>query len=107
MTTKSKKPRSLTMNALEKWLKTQDPATVYPYGDMTDCLMARFARVQGYGDNVRAGISDILDDRGAIIASFSIDLDKIANYSKSWSEDRTYKGALDAIKEYKARQKET
>lgn len=106
MTTKSKKPGALTMNALERWLKTQDPATVYSYGDIADCLMARFARAQGYGDDIRAGTGDIFDAKG-VIALFSPDLDRIANYPNPWGENRTYKGALDAIKEYKAKQKET
>ena len=94
MTTKPKKPGPLTMNALEKWLKKQNPKTEYQYNQSSDCLMARFGRAQGYGD-VRAGANDLWDPESGQIATFSLELDAIACYGDSYV--RTYGGALEAL----------
>lgn len=96
------RPKKLTVAALRTWLKKQDPNGRYDYYTPPNCLIAQFARAQGY-NVIAASVKDVavLKDGREVMIPFDPDIDiHVAKYhitGYEGYEGRTYGGALEAL----------
>lgn len=90
--------KPLTLPALIKWLKKQEPEATYDYVDHSNCLIAQFARAQGYPVLSATGRTLELSTGNAIL--FPETLDKVARHDalNFAGLSRSFGGALKAAK---------
>jgi hypothetical protein len=90
----------LTVAKLAAWLETQDPDREYDYGDCENCMIAQYAKANGF-PRALSGANTISDRATSNIYIMPRQMDKAAQ-GYDWSHIHTFGAALERCRALEA-----